>query len=353
MTEKSFYFSKKKQIPRVLIAGAIFLVCLQLLIMSLSSGYFGRIGILILVAIAGVLAALYLIASLPALLTKPSKNISFNSEGVYSSGNYGNDVGIVPWNHITRIAKNVIGGKNYICVYVNDIQPYLEKVKNKEKRNVLQNNKIALMIDNSNVAEEVKEILAEAEKFFDEYGSPSTSEAATAEVKSTPSENLKIPVLSTKVFMHYDSGAEKQKNFEDQGWMNQYVFFWDAHEAFDRKSLPDEFNSYQHRYFILAKELPKLLKMGVGKVMPWFGKPGNGDKYFLSTNNQHMPLKKIIDSGYFLYIDELDKANHVFHDMKNIFASVSEQASEISIEKEISLKEAIENSAVKIFRISK
>lgn len=356
MTEKIFYYSKKKQIPRVLIAGVIFLVCLQLLIASLSSGYFGRIGILILVAIAGVLAGLYLIALVPVLLSKPSKVITFSSDGVFTSANQGNDIGLIPWKHITRISKSTIDGKNYVCVYVDNINPFLQKVSKKEHRNVLTNNRIALMIDNGNVAEEMNEILAEAEKYFEKYGTATNPETLEKEIvtsSSTSFGNSKIPVLDTKVFMHYDSGNEKQKNFEDQGWTNQYVFFWDAHETFERKSLPEDFYNYQHRYFILAKALPKQINMGAGKVMPWFGMPGNGDKYFLSSNNQHVPIKKLMDAGYFRYVEKLDKENYVFQDMKNIFASVSEQESVLAIEKEITLKEAIDNPSVMIFLITR
>ena len=306
MTEKSFYFSKKKHIPKVLIANAIFLACLSVVIFSLSAGSLHRIGILILVGIIGILAALYVIASIPVLFSKAAKEITLNSEGIFSSGNHGKDIGLVPWQHITRIVKNTISGKSYICVYVDDVSPFLINAKNKESRNALKNNQIALMIDNEDVAEPMKEILAACEEFFEEYGNTTSREVPEGEAKTSPAESLKIPVLGSKVFMHYDSGTAKQKNFEDQGWLNQYVFFWDAHEAFERKSLPAEFENLTHRYFILTKQLPKQISIGAGKVMPWFGMPGNGDKFFLSSNNKHMPIKMLMDTGHFTRIELLD-----------------------------------------------
>ena len=79
-------------------------------------------------------------------------------------------------------------------------------------------------------------------------------------------------------YMHYFS-METKKNRQDPNWQNQGVYFWRNDEDFEKKSLPDYFLNYEKRTFLLD-EIPEFINIAGAKAIPWFGKPGGGDKYF-------------------------------------------------------------------------
>ncbi len=353
MEEKIYYFSKRKHLIRVAIAGMVFIACFALVAGAVSSGSVRRIGILILVGIVGLIAAFFLLVSIPVLFGKRSKEIELSDKGIFAGGS--SSLGIVPWDNISNVTKTIIENKNYICVHVYDIAPYKELIKDKKKQVMLQSNKIALLLNESNINAGFITLSREFENYFKKYGK---QEPATPEIEASDSENdigedIKLPLLNSQIFMHYDSGIKQKKDLQDQEWVNQHVFFWTAFEPFEKKSLPAQFKEYTHRYFILRKELPKLINIGVGQAMPWFGMPGNGDKYFLSSNNTQMPIKRLIDTGHFQYIELLDKQKHIFSDLQNIFAAVNGNLLPIPQADHISLKLALAKHAIKIFKINR
>ncbi|WP_109300015.1 glycohydrolase toxin TNT-related protein [Aquimarina sp. AU474] len=103
--------------------------------------------------------------------------------------------------------------------------------------------------------------------------------------------------------MHYfDLKTEIDKN--NPAWQNQGMFFWKADEVFEKKSLPDDFLQYEQKTFLLS-EIPEYIDIAAGKAMPWFGKPGGGDKYFFKYEDSPITIeeaRKLNVITYFNYV---------------------------------------------------
>lgn len=112
-----------------------------------------------------------------------------------------------------------------------------------------------------------------------------------------------------KSFMHYYD-EKTQKEESNPAKQNLTDFFWTDNESFEKKSLPDYFQDFEKRKFIV-KNLPKEISIAQGKAMPWFGKPGGGDKHFFKFNNNTITISEIQKLNlisYFEYL-ELDESN--------------------------------------------
>ena len=134
--------------------------------------------------------------------------------------------------------------------------------------------------------------------------------------------------------------------------MNQYVFFWSSTEKFEKKSLLPEFKDYQSKYFVIMKQ-SNLIKLSKMKVMPWFGMPGDGEKYFFSSNNTYLPLDRLFKAGHLKYIKLLNKKHHIFYDLNNIYAVLDDKYKVEFPDKEIALNQAILNDSINLFQIAK
>ena len=157
-----------------------------------------------------------------------------------------------------------------------------------------------------------------------------SSEGKKSNVSSEPSSNKDdldeliekstIQIMTHQLFMHHiQSNLEFKPN--DQNWKNQEIYFWNADEKFEKKSLPPEFKSYEEHYFIV-NEIPKELQLNSGSVMPWFGMEGNGTKFFFSLKNAEIPLRELAKKRVIQYVEisELSAENAaILKDRENYF----------------------------------
>jgi NADH:ubiquinone oxidoreductase subunit K len=169
MQEKIFYYSKRKAVVRIVIALAILILCSKLVFTAISVGEISRIGLLLFVGLIGLGAALYVIISIPVLIFKPRKEIEISEKGIFSSDSDNSAMGLIPWDNISQVTLNKIENKSYICVHVHDSSVFIYKVRTKERRALLESSKIALLIDNRNVNEELFAIFTEVEQYFKKF----------------------------------------------------------------------------------------------------------------------------------------------------------------------------------------
>lgn len=133
--------------------------------------------------------------------------------------------------------------------------------------------------------------------------------------------------LGGAIFMHYyDAATEEDKN--NPSWQNQGIYFWYENEPFENKSLPDEFENFERKLFILD-EFPQFLEIRAGKAIPWFGKVGGGTKLFFSYEEQPIKLSEAKKLNAFNYIEKVslnvanlallqDRDNYIFHADKKV-----------------------------------
>lgn len=112
-----------------------------------------------------------------------------------------------------------------------------------------------------------------------------------------------IPILITQLYMHYWSDGLVCEDPQDQAWKNQAVFFWKAEEPFPKKSLPPDFEEFDVRYFIFVK-YDVLIKGG--EVVPWFGRPGLGTKYFCELDSQEVSIPELSKLGVIEYVESVE-----------------------------------------------
>jgi hypothetical protein len=351
MQEKTYYYSKQKLLVRTVVAGVILLVCSSLVFGALSTGQTRRIGLLILVGIVGLGAALFILLSIPILFSKAKKEIELNDKGIYSSGNDGSRIGLIPWGNVSQITRNKIKDKDYICVHVRDISGFAGKANGKERRAILASNHIALLIDNRNVNDDLSGILSEVQRFFNKYGTTTTAPQGNNDLGTkatgTAFDDLRVKMLDAQVFLHYDSGLKRAENFEDPTWLHENVFFWSFDEKFANNSAPPEVKNYGVRFFVFAKPFPSLLKFS--KLTP---ASGDEEKYCFNANNKLFPFERLFKTGSLKYIKRINKQQHIFYDLTKIYAMrlVNDGSSP---KKEIILGQAISDNTVHLFQIDK
>jgi len=119
-------------------------------------------------------------------------------------------------------------------------------------------------------------------------------------------------------FMHYYNKNEV-KDSQNPAWQNQEIYFWNSNEIFEKKSLPDEFLNFEKKYFII-NEIPEYISVAVGKAMPWFGKPGGGNKYFFRYEGNPISIeeaKKLKIIFYFEYVEITDENISILNNRDN------------------------------------
>ena len=112
-----------------------------------------------------------------------------------------------------------------------------------------------------------------------------------------------IPILITQLYMHYWSDGLVCEDPHDPTWKNQAVFFWKAEEPFPKKSLPPDFEAFRVLYFIFVK-YDVLIKGG--EVVPWFGMPGRGTKFFCEINGQEISVPELSKMGVIEYVESVE-----------------------------------------------
>lgn len=133
-------------------------------------------------------------------------------------------------------------------------------------------------------------------------------------------EKAPLQIMTHELFMHYMSN-NLQDDPNNPAWQNQALYFWSKDEPFEKKSLPADFESYP-KYFFIFNQLPPDLKLSAGEVIPWFGMPGKGTKYFISYQENPVPIKLLLEKGIIKRVDvvNLTKNNSsVLQDRQNHF----------------------------------
>lgn len=129
-------------------------------------------------------------------------------------------------------------------------------------------------------------------------------------------------------FMHYHN-KETEKNPHDPTWQNQGIYFWKNDELFENKSLPDEFLQFDKKTFLI-NEIPEFISIAAGKAMPWFGKPGGGDKYFFRYENNPISIeeaKKLKVLFYFQYVEITNDNCSLLNDRDNYVFQLDKRVS--------------------------
>lgn len=125
-------------------------------------------------------------------------------------------------------------------------------------------------------------------------------------------------------YMHYYD-KETVKNDQDPAWQNQGIYFWNSDELFEKKSLPDEFLKFEIRTFLI-NEIPEYITVAAGKAMPWFGKPGGGDKYFFQYENNPISIEEAEKLKILIYFEYVEITEHnisILNDRDNYIFQLS------------------------------
>ncbi|BDD01428.1 glycohydrolase toxin TNT-related protein [Persicobacter psychrovividus] len=144
---------------------------------------------------------------------------------------------------------------------------------------------------------------AETKKQSYAIDSESSNKKFSAELKEKI-EQSRLQLMTHELFMHYWSDNLKEET-ENPEWQNQAVFFWKFKELFEKKSLPPNFQELQKKYFIV-NGLPENVNVSAGQVMPWFGMPGGGTKYFFQTSEKQIPIDNLTKSNAVSYVEVIE-----------------------------------------------
>jgi hypothetical protein len=160
--------------------------------------------------------------------------------------------------------------------------------------------------------------------------------------------------------MHYwsDNLKEDSKNPE---WQNQGVFFWKFKENFEAKSLPQNFKTLQKKYFII-NGMPENVKFSSGQVMPWFGMPGGGTKYFFQNPDKQIPIINLVKDNVLSYVDVIElsdsnsdiltKTNEYFFLMDKTMISFDKGKFYFK-QKELAFADTVEIGGLELIKIKK
>lgn len=129
-----------------------------------------------------------------------------------------------------------------------------------------------------------------------------TNEQKEAIEKST------ILLRASQLYTHYWTKNLVCKDRNDQEWRNMVMFFWKAEEPFPKKSLPPHFEKIETKYFIFQGDTSEIT-LQVGKAMPWFGMPGEGDKHVCLINNEEVTIPELYEKGIIEYLEFVELTN--------------------------------------------
>ncbi|KQX11547.1 glycohydrolase toxin TNT-related protein [Flavobacterium sp. Root420] len=113
-----------------------------------------------------------------------------------------------------------------------------------------------------------------------------------------------LTFLPRDLYMHYSDSNTKKDQY-GPSWQNQGVFFWMNDEPFERKSLPEFFESYERKLFIFDK-FPDYIELVSAKAIPWFGMPGEGDKYCLRYEENPINIEEALKLNIIKYVEIID-----------------------------------------------
>lgn len=151
----------------------------------------------------------------------------------------------------------------------------------KEKKEILQKGEILVSADNETFYKEVRSL------------SPDLSEKV---IYST------IPLFVGQLYSHYLSENVEKLDSHHPERENQTVFFWNAEETFEKKSLPPHFATMPVKYFIVVGESASV-NLQSAEVMPWFGMPGLGTKFCFVENEERLEIQDLAERKVIQYLN--------------------------------------------------
>jgi len=111
-----------------------------------------------------------------------------------------------------------------------------------------------------------------------------------------------IQLMPTQLYMHYWTDNLVCENPNDQEWQNKVMFFWKAEEPFPKKSLPPHFETFKVKNFVFTGDTSNI-SLQVGKAMPWFGMPGQGEKHVCEMNGKKITIPELNKQGIVEYLE--------------------------------------------------
>lgn len=132
---------------------------------------------------------------------------------------------------------------------------------------------------------------------------PTTKEFDTNKIDWLINDSI-LTFLPRDLYMHYSDSNTKKDQY-GPSWQNQGVFFWMNDEPFERKSLPEFFESYERKLFIFDK-FPDYIELVSAKAIPWFGMPGEGDKYCLRYEENPINIEEALKLNIIKYVEIID-----------------------------------------------
>lgn len=111
-----------------------------------------------------------------------------------------------------------------------------------------------------------------------------------------------IQLMPTQLYMHYWTDNLVCQDPNDQEWQNKVMFFWKAEEPFPKKSLPPQFETFKIKYFVFSGDTSNV-SLQVGKAIPWFGMPGQGEKHVCEINGKKVIIPDLNKQGIVEYVE--------------------------------------------------
>lgn len=113
-----------------------------------------------------------------------------------------------------------------------------------------------------------------------------------------------LTFMPRELYMHYWDGTT-QKNLQDPSWQNQGIFFWNNNEPFERKSLPEFFETLEKKLFVFT-DVPDYISLVSAKAIPWFGMPGEGDKFCLRYDDNPITIEEAYKLNIINYVEIIE-----------------------------------------------
>jgi len=161
------------------------------------------------------------------------------------------------------------------------LKKFIDKLFDKDKREILQKGEILFSADDETFYKQVRNL------------SPDLSEKV---VQST------IPLFVGQLYSHYLSENVERLDPYHPERENQTVFFWNAEETFEKKSLPPHFDKMPVKYFIVVGE-SQSVNLQSAEVMPWFGMPGLGTKFCFIENEERVEIQDLAERRVIQYLN--------------------------------------------------
>jgi len=114
-----------------------------------------------------------------------------------------------------------------------------------------------------------------------------------------------ILLRTGQLYMHYQTEYLESVDRTDQEWQNRVMFFWEAEEPFEKKSLPAHFETFVKMYFLFCGDTSKI-NLKVAQAVPRFDMPGLGNKYVCEISGEEITIPELSKLGLVEYIEMVE-----------------------------------------------